>query len=202
MKIIGKINIGQDIIQVDELAEDFSLKAPIGTYIFDSLQNVKEKTGRSDEAWTRTTFRVMMLNMLTWATTLLDSEEDERPEFVEMILKSVLNFKNGEASEEGKKTVSYLKNDCHLIGFCPSTTYIMPKSRGEGSLDVFWEHPFSIPTLLYKDKKRPLLVLTNGNLDFDDSRLIKMNKLSKIEIEEDFSGEIKLEKDEVRGITG
>lgn len=202
MKIIGKINIGQDIIQVDHLAEEFSLKAPVGTYIFDSLQNVKEKTGRSDEAWTRTTFRVMMLNMLTWATTILDSEEKERPEFVELILKSILNFKNGESSDEGKKAVSFLKNDCHLIGFCPSTTYIMPKNRGEGSLDVFWEHPFSIPTLLYKHKKLPFLVLSNGNLDFDDSRLIKMNKLKKIETEEDLTGEVRLEKDEVRGITG
>jgi hypothetical protein len=202
MKIIGKINIGNDIIQVDEMHEEFSLKAPIGTYIFDSLQNVKEKTGKKDSDWTRSTFRVMMMNLLSWAVTMLDAEQGERKEFADMVFNSIANFKKGEPSEEGRKAVNFLKNECEMIGFCPSTTYIMHKSRGEGSLNVFWEHPFSIPTLLFKHKKLPFLILSNGNLDFDDSRLIKMNKMAKIEVDEDLEGEISFEDDEVRGITG
>lgn len=202
MKIIGKINIGCDVIQVDELLEEFSLKAPKGTYIFDSLQNVKEKTGKNDTDWTRTTFRVMMMNILTWAITILDTTEDDRKEYIDLVLSSILNFKKGEPSEDGKKAVSFLKNECKLIGFCPSTTYIMHKPRGENSLNVFWEHPFSIPTLLFKHKNLPFLILSNGNLDFDDSRLIKMNNIGKIEIDEELEGEISFENSDVQGITG
>lgn len=202
MKIIGRINIGQDIIQVDKIEENFSLKAPVGTYIFDSLQNTKEKTGKSDSAWTRSTFRVMMMNMLSWSVTLLDADENERKELIDLSYDSIRGFKKGEDSEEGNDAVNFLKGECEMIGFCPSTTYIMHRPRGEGSLDVFWEHPFSIPTLLFKHKKLPFLILSNGNLDFDSSRLIKMNKLSKIETEEDLTGELKLEEDGVLGITG
>ena len=206
MKIIGRINIGNDIIQVDNIEEGFSYQAPKGTYIFDSLKGVKEKTGPKATDWTRTTFRVMMMNLLSWAVTMLDAEESERVEFVDLILDSIKNFKKGEPSEEGNQAVSFLKNDCKLIGFCPSTTYIMATPRGEGSLDTFWEHPFSIPTVLYKHKKLPFLILSNGNLDFDDSRLRKMNSISKIEIDEREDeyeeGEIQFEKDDVMGITG
>lgn len=202
MKIIGSINIGSSIIQVDKLEENFSLKAPIGTYIFDSLEAVKEKTGKADTAWTRTTFRVMMMNLLSWAMTMLNADVGEREDFVGFVLDSIKNFKKGEVSPEGKEAVAFLKNDCHLIGFCPSTTYIMHKERGEGSLNVFWEHPFSIPTLLYKHKKLPFLILSNGNLDFDDSRLVKMNSIAKIEVNEELDGEVNFETDGVQGITG
>lgn len=202
MKIIGTINIGSDIIQVDQIEESFSYKAPLGTYLFDSLQNVREKTGRADDAWTRSTFRVMMMNLLSWAVTMLEAEPEERAEFVEMVLDTIANFKKGEPSPEGKKAVSFLENDCKLIGFVPSVTYIMDHERGPNSLNVFWEHPFSIPTLLYKHKNFPFLILSNRNLDFDDSRLIKMNKLNKIEVEEAQTGEVIFEKTEVRGITG
>ena len=206
MKILGKINIGQDIIQVDCIPESLSIKAPKGTYIFDSLQNVKEKMGKNDHEWSHTTFRVMMMNLLTWAVTMLEAEEDERAEFVDLILDSIKNFKKGEISQEGKEAVSFLKNDCSLIGFSPSVTYIMHKERGEGSLNVFWEHPFSIPSLLYKHKKLPFLILSNGNIDFDNSRLLRMSKLDKIEVDENINdcenSDFKFEKDGVRGITG
>lgn len=202
MKIIGSINIGSEIIQVDQIEPNFSYKAPKGTYIFDSLQNVREKTGNKDTDWTRSTFRVMMMNLLSWAVTMLDSDEEERAAMVDLIFDSIENFKGGNRSKEGSEAVKFLKKDCHLIGFVPSTTYIMHKPRGAGSLKSFWEHPFSIPSLLFKHKKLPMLIISNGNLDFDDSRLLKMNGLNKIEVDEELTGEVRFENDEVRGITG
>lgn len=200
MKIIGKINIGFDILQVDEILEGFSHKAEKGTFIYDSLQNVREKTGTGNNEWSRTTFRVIMMNILTWAVTMLDFEQEERLEMVEDVLQSILTYQKGEVSPEGEDAVAVLQNECKLIGFVPSVTYIMHKERSEGSLEVFWEHPFSIPTLLYKHKKLPFLILSNGNIDFDVSRLTKVYKSSdKVSVPEGFTIEEPLEGEGVMG---
>ena len=174
MKILGKINIGNLIIQVDKISNDFSLKAPIGTYLFADPLCVYEKTGKSDSDWTKSTYKMMLSNMLTWSTTMLDSTPQDRKEMVDLIFDSILNYKDGEPSEQGQEAVDYLKNHCKLIGFAPATSYIMHKERGEGSLEVFWEHPFSMPALLFKDKELPFLIISHGNIEFDNSKLIKI----------------------------
>lgn len=202
MKIIGEINIGTPIIQVDRIADEFSLKAPKGTFLYSDPLNVLTKTGNKDTDWNRTTFRVMMMNILTWAVTLLDAEESERKEILDLVFTSIETFKKGEISKEGKDAVRFLKEECKIVGFIPQVTYIMPKERGDGSLECFWEHPFSIPTILAKHKTLPFLIISNGNIDFDDSRLKKMASLHSIEVDEEIDGEVEFEKDGVQGITG
>lgn len=204
MKIIGKIDIGVDIYQIDRInSSDFSFKAKKGSFIFDSLNTVFEKNGPKDTDWIRSTFRVMMMNILTWGITLLESEEEDRKDVVKLITESIRCFKGGEPSDEGQEAVDFLKRECKLIGFAPSITYIMHRPRGEGSLNVFWEHPFSMPTLLYKHNDLPFLILSNGNIDFDDSRLRKMTKISKIHVDNlPTDALIEEEHEEVSGITG
>ena len=204
MKITGQINIGIPIIQVDKINKDFSLKAPVGAFLYSDPLNVLTKKGKKDTDWTRSTFRVMMMNILSWAVTMLDAEESDRKEVVDLVYKSIETFKKGETSKEGREAVKFLKEDCKLIGFIPQVAYIMPKARGEDSLNCFWEHPFSIPTLLLKHKKLPFLIISNGNLDFDDSRLKKMTDLSEIEIEDEKpeDTEVEFEEDDIQGITG
>lgn len=202
MKIIGQINIGTPIIQVDNIADEFSLKAPKGSFLYSDPLNVLTKSGPKDTDWTRTTFRVMMMNVLTWAVTLLDAEEKERKEILNMVFDSIETFKAGQKSPEGKNAVKFLKEECRIVGFIPQVTYIMPKERGDGSLECFWEHPFSIPTILAKHKTLPFLIISNGNIDFDDSRLKKMASLHSIEVDQESDGEIEFEKDEIQGITG
>lgn len=182
MKITGQIDIGVKIIQVDKLAEEFSLKAPRGSFIYSDPLNVLTKSGNKDDAWTRTTFRVMMMNILSWAITTLESSESDRAEIMENVFKSIETFKGGETSPEGRQAVKMLKEDCKIIGFVPQVTYIMHRERGDGSLDCFWEHPFSMPTILAKHKTLPILIISNGNIDFDDSRLKKMNSLNDVKI--------------------
>jgi len=180
MKIIGQINIGNPIIQVDRVAEGFSLSAPVGSFLFADPMCVYEKVGRGDKDWIKSTHRMIVANILTWATTMLDSSVQDRKEMVDIIHHSIETYKDGEnPSEEGVEAVNYLKNHCKLIGFAPSTSYIMHKERGEGSLEVFWEHPFSMPALLYKDKELPFLIITHGNIEFDSSKLIKIFEKAK-----------------------
>lgn len=227
MKIIGEVNISTPIIQVDKIADNFSLKAPKGSFLYSDPLNVLTKIGPKDTDWGRTTFRVMMMNILTWAVTLLDGDENDRAEVLNDVFKSIETFKKGETSKEGKDAVRFIKEECKIVGFIPQVTYIMPKERGDGSLECFWEHPFSIPTILAKHKTLPFLIISNGNIDFDDSRLRKMNDLKEIVIEKDYAVnnqeekrphgvllnpkindenihdfDIELEEDDVQGITG
>jgi len=166
--------MGNLVIQVDKVTEGFSLKAPVGSFLFSDPLCVYEKIGKKDTDWIKSTHRMICANILNWATILLDSTVQDRKEIIDLVFDSIESFKDGEPSEEGKEAVSYLKNHCKLIGFSPATSYIMHKERGEGSLNVFWEHPFSMPALLFKDKELPFLIITHGNIEFDNSKLVKI----------------------------
>lgn len=212
MRVLGKINImGTDVYQVStipnfdilnasrDLTEDEEIikKCKVGSYIFSDPLNAYEK--REKGRFIRTTYRIMMMNMLTWGITLLESSESFRKQMLDLTYKGIESFnqeevekatqsgnksKVEELKQDGEDAVSFLKEDCEVIGFVPAVTYIMPKSRGEGSLTSFWEHPFSIPTIALKHKKFPFIILTNGNLNFDESKLVKIWELSgNIDIE-------------------
>lgn len=200
MKVLGKINImGMDVYQLDKIPdfdallsyedvsedEEMILSAKVGSYFYADPLAVYQK--KSKDRFIKSTYRVMMMNMLTWNITLLEASESDRQKIVNLTLKAIENFnqldkdkargnkeKISELEQEGLDAVGFLKDDCQMVGFAPSVTYIMPKSRGEGSLENFWEHPFSVPTIAFKHKRLPFLILTNGNLEFDSSKLRKI----------------------------
>jgi hypothetical protein len=196
MKILGRINIGFDIYQVSKIPdigyikskgditedEEIVLRSKNGSYFFTDPLDVYEKVNGELQ---KTTYKVMCMNLLTWNMTLLKFSEKEREKMIDLVYDSILKFENGvEATQDGIDAVGFLKEECKLVGFAPSINYIMHKERGEGSLECFWEHPFSIPTLAFKHKKLPLVILSNGNIEFDKSKLIQIFKIHKnIEIE-------------------
>lgn len=204
MKILGQINItGTDVYQVSSFnpERDHIKGAKKGSYLYVDPLQVYELKGK--EEWVPTTFRIMLMNVLSWGPTILEMDESARKEIVDLTFEGIAHFKGGKISKEGENLVKDLKQNYKLVGFVPSATYIMAKERGEGSLGVFWEHPFSIPSLLLKHNKLPLLVISNGNLDFDDSRLLKMARSEKVEVDELADGEYDFEKNEkISGITG
>lgn len=204
MKILGTINVaGVDVYQVNTFnpERDHIEGARKGSFLYvDPLQVFEySKQGK----WIPSTFRIMFMNILTWGTTVLNSDESVRKELISQVYDGIAHFKQGKASKEGEELVKHFKSDFHVVGISPAITYLMPKERGEGSLETFWEHPFSIPTVLLKHKKLPFLVLANGNLDYDDSRLIKMAKEGTVEVDEVLEGVYVFEKmDKIQGITG
>lgn len=188
MKILGRIEvIGRVVIQVDQFPKsgEFLLKAPVGAIAYQDYELAFEKVGKGDEEWERTTFRPTIQNVLSWSPMLTELSPKEREKLTDMIVTSIENFKQGETSKEGREAVKFLTEDCIYIGFTSQIQYVMEKSRGQGSLDYIWEHPFSIPSLLMKHKKYPILIIANGNLDFDDGRMQK-SKYNKDE--EPFNG--------------
>lgn len=113
---------------------------------------------------------------LTWVWDLIKSKASHRKEARTLAEDAVKNFKKGNPSKEGDTLCSQLKKDFEFIGFAPNISYIKEKGPKD-QLEALWVHPFSVPTLLYKHKKLPYLVLVNGNLDFNNTRLsdIKQN---------------------------
>lgn len=204
MKILGKINVaGVDVYQVNAFnpERDHIDGAKKGSFLYVDPLEVYEYSKKGE--WIPSTFRIMFMNILSWGTTLLNSDEKVRKTIIGQVYDGILNFKQGKPSREGEELVKYLKNDFVTVGISPAISYLMPKERGEGSLETFWEHPFSIPTILLKHKKLPFCVLANGNLDYDDSRLIKMAKEGTVEVDEVLEGVYVFEKmDKIQGLTG
>lgn len=176
MKILGRVEvIGRIVIQVDEFPSngEIYLKAPVGSICYQDYELAFEKIGNDDHEWERTTFRPTVQNVLSWSPLLTQLNVKERQELTDFVLKGIETYKQGEVTKEGKEAVRHLEDECIFIGFSSQVQYVMEQPRGHGSLDYIWEHPFSIPTLLFKHKKFPFLIMANGNIDFDDGRMNK-----------------------------
>ncbi|MEN6293227.1 MAG: hypothetical protein ABFD07_14610 [Methanobacterium sp.] len=188
MKVLGQVEIiGRMVIQIDSFPKsgNFELKAPVGAIAYESYDLAFEKVGKGDDEWERTSFRPTIQNVLAWSPMLTELSTTERKKLTDLVVNGVENFKQGEPSKEGREAVKFLTEDCIFIGFTSQIQYVMEQSRGQGSLDYIWEHPFSIPSLLLKHKRLPFLIIANGNLDFDDGRMRKSKYNDK---EEPFNG--------------
>lgn len=102
-------------------------------------------------------------------------------------MEGIKCYKQGEESDEGSEAVDFL-NDCKFVGFTNQAQYVMASERGKGSLEYIWEHPYSIPSLLFKHKKFPFLIVANGNIDYDDGRMRKSKYNNKEEELKGISG--------------
>lgn len=116
-----------------------------------------------------------VISALTWCRQLAAAPVKARKKARKLALDAIGHFKKGKASEEGKTLVESLEKDFTFVGFCPSVSYIK-ETGSKDDLRAQWVHPFSTPSLLYKHKKLPVLIIANGNLDFNDSRLRKIDK--------------------------
>lgn len=118
---------------------------------------------------------------LTWVKQLITFPVSERKKLRKICLNGIKLFKKGKESDEGREAARFLKEDCEFIGYAVNISYVMENSKHEDELGCLWVHPFSGPTLLYKVKNAPMLVLSNENLNFNKSNLqyIEMNKYNK-----------------------
>ena len=121
-----------------------------------------------------------IVTALTWAYTLTKAKIPDRKQVRKLVIDGLKKFKKGKVSEEGTKFVKNLQKDFEFVGFAPNIFYIK-ESGPKKHTEVQWVHPFSVPTLLYKHKKLPYLILTNPNLDFNDSRLRQIDQNVSLE---------------------
>lgn len=122
-----------------------------------------------------------IITALTWVKQLISVPITERKKLRKLCLKGIKLFKKGKATSDGEEAERFLREDCEFIGFAVNISYIMESSKHKDELGCLWVHPFSGPTLLYKVKNAPMLVVSNANLNYNKSSLenIDMNKYNK-----------------------
>lgn len=119
---------------------------------------------------------------LSWLDDLLESSQKRRKQLKAALLTGIreakaewTNHKNPEERKiksknpESKKLANWLESDdFDFIGFTPSIMYV--KETGpKPDLDAIWHHDFAVPSLLYKHKDLPFLIISNPGLDFNNS---------------------------------
>lgn len=117
---------------------------------------------------------------LSWVLDLLQFPVPARRKVKKIALSGIRLFKKGKKSSEGEHVHQFLTEDCEFIGFALNMSYVMENSKYKDELNNVWVHPFSTPTLLYKVKGLPMLVVSNENLDYNNSALsmIESNKFN------------------------
>lgn len=136
-----------------------------------------------------------IIQCLSWVELLLNIPSKTRKKMRKICLNGLNLFKKGKPSQEGSELVRFLKEDCEFIGYATNIQYVMESGETKEQEDSLWSHPFSIPTVLYKVKGVPMIVVANENLDYNNNVLdsIPSNK-SNSELDDFIKG--------VKGIQG
>lgn len=118
---------------------------------------------------------------LPWVDTVMNAGSKARTRLKNKILES-LKYVGAKWSKSSPKKVlkydsqmedlvSLLKSgDVEFIGFNPIIPYIKEKGPKEDLL-AYWNHPHGLPSLLYKHKRLPMLIIASPTIRFNDSLL-------------------------------
>jgi hypothetical protein len=118
-----------------------------------------------------------IVTALSWVKNMVFSKTTHRKRSKEVALEGILHHIDGKVTKKMDELVTILKSDeVEFIGFIPSVSYIKENSSSKDELQAMFVHPFSSPTLLYKMRDIPVLLIANGNLDFNDSVLCKISE--------------------------
>lgn len=111
--------------------------------------------------------------VVLWYQQLLKLGEKKRREIAEKALERIKASKP-DAHEFIRKF------GCELVGICPQIDYTLIFEK-DGELDVTFQHPFSMPTLLYWCESGGFGFFINANLAYNDTVLNKVagNKVDK-----------------------
>lgn len=123
-----------------------------------------------------------VISGLSWVADMIGFSVAHRKKVRRLVMEGILNFKRGKPSKEATEFVNYLKQEGQFVGFATNMTYIMENSKHADELESIWIHPLSEPSLLYKIKGMPILIVTNPNIEYNNSVLnkIEANKYNKI----------------------
>jgi len=122
-----------------------------------------------------------IVTALSWVSTMLGMTRANRKKVRKLVLDGILKFKGGKISKEGRQFVDYIQQEGEFVGFATNMTYIMENSKYDDEQESIWVHPLSEPSLLYKIKDMPILIVTNPNIEYNSSVLekIEQNKFNK-----------------------
>lgn len=129
------------------------------------------------------------MNLFKWANIFFCGTAKQRQAVVRAVIQAVGIFQKGVSSAKGKEAVELLtSNKVELIGVVPNINYMRVQSRCEEDLEVLWDHRFSVPTLLYRIKDSPFLLLVNPNVEYNESKLLEIDANADLKELRDIAG--------------
>lgn len=129
------------------------------------------------------------MNFFKWVNIFFCGDQNDRKKVVQAVLDSIWIFKKGKPSKQGEEAAKLLTSDkVELIGVVPHIEYIRVSSRSAEDLEVIWNHRFSVPTLLYRIKDSPFLLLANPNIEYNDSKLLEIPENADLKELQDILG--------------
>lgn len=129
------------------------------------------------------------MNLLKWVNIFFLGTQKQRLHVVETVKQAIKIFKKGKPSSEGMKAVNFLNSDkVELIGVVPNINYMRVQSKVKEDLECLWDHHFSVPTLLYRIKGSPFLLLANPNVEYNNSKLLEIAENSDLDELKDICG--------------
>jgi hypothetical protein len=181
LELLGSIIISEnedgspvELFQFDEVNNSISYDAPIGSFACDIPSNMYLKSGNKKTDWVKTTKRIFICDSLDWFFDMLSFNKKDRAELKALAIDGIKKFKRGNVSEDGIDFTDAVEKEFDFVGFTPNITYCLDKPRQSSEdINVIWQHPFSQTTLLYKHKHLPFLLISNGNIDYNNSRIEK-----------------------------
>lgn len=111
---------------------------------------------------------------MSWVPTMLNSSKERRQEWIESIIDAFksLGPKKRDASVRYLSDVLSENKEFKFIGFVPKIEYI--KADGpKNHMNVIFEHQHMNPTLLYKHKDLPVLIIAGPGIEWDEDQGIK-----------------------------
>lgn len=110
----------------------------------------------------------MIKEFLDWCLIFIKSSSSDRKLMRKVLLEGISDY-----SEEGQKYAKWLESSqCEFVGFAINLQY-MKESGSKEHLKALWVHPFGGPTLVYKHKRLPMLIVTSPSLEFNTSHIKK-----------------------------
>jgi len=115
------------------------------------------------------------MNLFKWANIFFCGTAKQRRHVVNVVMDAIKIFKKGKQSSEGDDAYEFItSNKVELIGVVPNVNYIRVESKVKEDLDALWDHHFSVPTLLFRIKDSPFLLLANPNVEYNNSKLLEI----------------------------
>jgi hypothetical protein len=95
----------------------------------------------------------------------------------------ILTIYTGRPTEEGKKLTETFRDsgEYRFIGMVPLIYYFRVTSSSSDDLKAMFEHPFSLTTMAYAHKTHPVIILSNANIEYNDTVLRKIKGNEKIQ---------------------
>jgi len=129
------------------------------------------------------------MSLFKWANIFFCGTSKQRQNVVDAVKSAIKIFKKGKESVEGDNAFDFISsNKVELIGVVPNINYIRVQSRVKEDLEALWDHHFSVPTLLYRIKDSPFLLLANPNVEYNHSKLLEIASNADLEELKDIAG--------------